>query len=151
MLQKNIALQLQRPVSIVVNQIVVAQLDPHIPPTFTITPTAAPYTPTTTATPTITATYTPSPTPIPPTPTATPQLAQIPRNAIKTLDLVQKPGGPSIGRIRPGDYITILYGSKVYDGLVWLEVMDSDGRIGWLPQIEMSVVTYTPSKTATPE
>lgn len=150
-LQQNVALRLQRTVSIVVNQVVAAQLDPLVPPTFTITPTAATFTATATYTPTITATFTPSPTPVPPTPTATPQLAQIPRNAVRTLELVQQPGGPPIGRIRPGDFVTVLYGSKVYDGLVWLEVMDAEGRIGWLPQIELAVVTYTPTKTATPE
>ena len=150
-LQESVALRLQRPVSIVVNQIVAAQLDPLIPPTFTITPTAATFTPTVTFTPTATVTQTPSPTPIPPTPTATPQLAQIPRNAVRTLDLAQQPGGPTIGRVRPGDFVTVLYGSKVYDGLVWWEVMDAEGRIGWLPQIELAVVTYTPEPTATPE
>jgi len=150
-LQQEVALRLQRPVSIVVNQIVAARLDPLVPPTFTITPTAATFTPTVTFTPTATVTYTSSPTPIPPTPTATPQLAQIPRNTVRTLDLVQQPGGPSIGKISPGAFVTVLYGTKVYDGLVWLEVMDADGRIGWLPQIELAVVTYTPTKTATPE
>jgi uncharacterized hydrophobic protein (TIGR00271 family) len=150
-LQKNIAVQLQRPVSVVVNQIVAARLDPHVPPTLTITPTAATYTPTVTNTPTATATHTPSSTPIPPTPTATPQMAQIPRNAVRTLDLVQQPGGPAIGRISPGDFITVLYGIRVHNGLVWWEVMDEDGRIGWLPQVEMMVVTYTPSPTATPD
>ena len=150
-LQENIALQLQRPVSIVVSQVVAAQLDPHEPPTFTVTPTAATFTPTVTYTPTATVTQTPSPTPVPPTPTATPQLAEIPRTPSKTLDLVQQPGGPVIGEIRPGDFVTVLYGSKVYNGLVWWEVMDAEGRIGWLPQIEMAVVTYTPEPTATSE
>jgi len=150
-LQQDVALKLQRPVSIVVNQVVAARLDPLVPPTFTITPTAATFTPTATYTPTATATLTPSPTPVPPTPTATPQLAQIPLNTIRTLDLVQQPGGPSIGKIRPGDLVTVLYGTKVYDGLVWWEVMDAEGRIGWLPQISMTVVTYTPTMTATPE
>lgn len=150
-LQENVALRLQRPVSIVVNQVVAARLDPLIPPTFTITPTAATFTPTITATSTATATQTPTPTPVPPTSTATPQLAQIPRNTVKTLDLVQQPNGPSIGKIHPGDFVTVLYGSKVYDGLVWWEVMDAEGRIGWLPQIEMAVVTYTPTETAAPE
>jgi uncharacterized hydrophobic protein (TIGR00271 family) len=148
-LQQDIALQLQRPVAIVVNQVVAAQLNPLVPPTFTVTPTAATFTATVTYTPTSTATYTPSPTPVPPTPTATPQLAEIPRNAIKTLDLVQQPGGPSIGKLRPGDFVTVLYGKKIYDGLVWWEVMDTDGRIGWLPQIDMAVVTYTPTPTPT--
>jgi uncharacterized hydrophobic protein (TIGR00271 family) len=149
-LQQDVALKLQRPVSIVVNQVVAARLDPLVPPTFTITPTAATFTPTVTYTPTATATLTPSPTPVPPTPTATPQLAQIPRNTIRTLDLVQQPGGPSIGKIRPSDFVTVLYGTKVYDGLVWWEVMDAEGRIGWLPQISLTVVTYTPTRTVTP-
>ena len=149
-LQENIALQLQRPVSVVVNQIVADRLDPLVPPTFTITPTAATYTPTLTFTPTATLTPTRTPTPIPPTPTATPQLAQIPRNAVRTLDLVQEPGGPSIGRIRPGDFVTVLYETEVYEGLVWWQVVDIDGRIGWLPQVELMVVTYTPTKTPTP-
>jgi hypothetical protein len=29
-------------------------------------------------------------------------------------------------------------------------VMDAEGRIGWLPQIEMAIVTYTPEPTSTP-
>jgi hypothetical protein len=150
-LQQEIALQLQRPVAIVVNQVVAAQLNPLVPPTFTVTPTAATFTATVTHTATATATYTPSPTPVPPTPTATPQLAQIPRNTIKTLDLVQQPGGPSIGKLRPGDFVTVLYNTKIYNGLVWWEVMDAEGRIGWLPQINLAVVTYTPTKTPTPQ
>ncbi len=133
------------------NQIVAARLDPLIPPTFTITPTAATFTPTITLTSTATVTQTPSPTPVPPTPTATPQLAEIPKSAVGTQALVQQPGGPSIGVIHPGDFVTVLYGSRVYDGLVWWEVMDAEGRLGWLPQIELAVVTYTPTPTATPQ
>jgi uncharacterized hydrophobic protein (TIGR00271 family) len=150
-LQQDIALQLQRPVAIVVNQVVAAQLNPLVPPTFTVTPTAATFTATVTYTPTATTTYTPSPTPVPPTPTATPQLAEIPRNTSKTLDLVQQPGGPSIGKLRPGAFVTVLYDTKTYDGLVWWKVRDADGRIGWLPQINLAVVTYTPTKTPTPQ
>ncbi len=149
-LQQNIALKLQRPVSIVVNQVVAARLDPLIPPTLTITPTAATFTPTSTYTPTATVTYTPSPTPNPPTATATPQLAEIPRTPAVPLNLVQQPGGPVIGQIRPGDFVTILYGSKVYEGLVWWEVRDQEGRIGWIPQIQLIVVTYTPTPTTSP-
>jgi uncharacterized hydrophobic protein (TIGR00271 family) len=149
-LQQNIALRLQRPVSIVVNQVVAARLDPLIPPTLTVMPTAATFTPTTTPTPTTTVTHTPSSTPVPPTATATPQLAQIPRTTLRPLDLVQQPGGPVVGQIRPGDFLTVLYGSKVYEGLVWWEVMDAEGRIGWLPQIQLAVVTYTPTATTSP-
>jgi uncharacterized hydrophobic protein (TIGR00271 family) len=149
-LQQNIALRLQRPVSIVVNQVVAARLDPLVPPSLTITPTAATFTPTTTFTPTATVTHTPSRTPDPPTATPTPQLAQVPRTTPRLLDLVQQPGGPVIGQVRPGDYVTVLYGTSVYEGLVWWEVMDAEGRIGWLPQIGLAVVTYTPTATSSP-
>ncbi len=145
--QGDVALRLQQPVSVVVNQVVATQLDPLVPPTFTVTATPATFTPTVTFTPTTTATPIPTNTP---TPTATPALAQIPRNAGKVLNLVQQPGGPSIGVLRPGDFVTVLYGSDVLDGLVWIEVMDVDGRIGWLPQIYLSVVTLTPEPTSTP-
>ena len=148
-MQQDIALRLQKPVSVVVNQIFASKLDPLIPPTLTITPTftstPTPVTVTTTSTssPTATSTSTPSATPVPSTFTATPSLARM----TNTLDLLQSPGGPSIGRLRSGDYVTVLYGSEVFDGLVWLEVMDKDGRLGWIPQINLSVVTLTPTVT----
>ena len=155
-MQQDIALRLQRPVSIVVNQIFAARLDPLVPPTLTITPTftstptPVTSTPTPTYTPTSTPTVTPSRTPVPPTPTATPSTARIANTNGRILDLVQSPGGPSIGKLRNGDYITVLYGNKVFEGLVWIEVMDQDGRIGWIPQINLSVVTLTPTVTAAP-
>ena len=145
-MQEDVALRLQRPVSVVVNQVVAAQLDPLVPPTFTVTPTPATFTPTVTPTSTTTATPVPTSTH---TPTATPALAQIQRNNGRILDLVQQPGGPSIGKLRPGDFVKVLYGVEVKDGLVWTEVMDVDGRIGWVPQIDLTVVTLTPEPTAT--
>ena len=150
-MQEAIALKLQKPVSIIVNQVFAARLDPLIPPTFTITPTftttptPVTLTPTPSFTPTLTATNTPTKTPVPPTFTATPSLAKISNMNGRTLDLVQTPGGPSIGKLRSGDTITVLYNSEVFDGLVWLQVMDKDGRIGWIPQINTSIVTLTPS------
>jgi len=155
-LQKDIALRLQEPVAVVVNQIFAARLDPLIPPTLTITPTftstptPVTLTATSTHTPTSTPTITPSATPIPPTFTATPSTARITNTNGRILDLVQTPGGPSIGKLRNGDYISVLYGSEVLDGLVWLQIMDKDGRIGWIPQINLAVVTLTPTVTVTP-
>jgi uncharacterized hydrophobic protein (TIGR00271 family) len=155
-IQKDIALRLQQPVSVVVNQIFTARLDPLVPPTltitptFTTTPTPVTLTATSTATPTATFTDTPSATPIPPTASATPSVARITNTNGRILDLVQSPGGPSIGTLRNGDILTVLYGSEVMDGLVWLQVVDRDGRIGWIPQIHLSVVTLTPSVTPTP-
>jgi uncharacterized hydrophobic protein (TIGR00271 family) len=155
-MQKEIALRLQKPVSIIVNQIFASQLDPLIPPTFTVTPTftstptPVTLTATSTYTPTTTPTASPSPTPVPPTFTATPSVARIANTNGRILDLVQSPGGPSIGKLRSGDYITVIYGTRVFDGLVWIEIMDKDGRIGWIPQINISVVTLTPSATVMP-
>ena len=155
-MQQDIALRLQKPVSVVVNQVFASKLDPLIPPTLTITPTftstptPVTVTATVTSSPTATLTSTPSATPVPPTFTPTPSLARITDTNGRILELVQTPGGPSIGRLRSGDYVTVLYGSRVLDGLVWIEVMDKDGRIGWIPQINLSVVTLTPSVTAAP-
>lgn len=155
-MQEDIAVELERPVSVVVNQVFVARLDPLIPPTrtptptFTASPTPVTLTVTLTSTSTATPTTTPSPTPIPPTATPTPSIARITNTGGRTLDLLQTPGGPSIGTLRNGDYITVLYGSEVLDGLVWLEVLDKDGRLGWIPQIYLAVVTLTPTATSTP-
>lgn len=155
-MQKDIAVQLQRPVSVVVNQIFASKLDPLVPPTLTITPTftstptPVTLTVTSTSTATSTPTSTPSATSVPPTFTATPSLARITNTNGRLIDLLQSPDGPSIGKLRNGDYITVLYNSDIYNGLVWLQVMDKDGRIGWIPQINFSVVTLTPTVTATP-
>jgi hypothetical protein len=61
--------------------------------------------------------------------------------------MLQEPGGPSIGRLRLGDHVLVLYGNEVANGLVWLEVQDQDGRIGWIPQINLFTITLTPSPT----
>jgi hypothetical protein len=66
------------------------------------------------------------------------------------LRLRQSPNGPVIATLREGETLTILYGEVIVDGLVWIEVMDSAGRIGWVPQIY--VLTPTPrAATPTPE
>ncbi|MBN1304882.1 MAG: TIGR00341 family protein [Anaerolineales bacterium] len=148
-LQEKIAYRLQESVSIILNQVVAAQLDPLIPPTFTPTPT--PVTKTPTVTPTATATNTPLPTPtrVPPTATPTPSTARVSNTLGRATYMVQTPGGVSIGRIKEGQHLTVLYGYEIYEGLVWLEVIDQDGRIGWVPQIYLSVVTQTPTRTPT--
>lgn len=154
-LQADIALLLQEPVSIVVDQIVVAQLDPLIPPTLTSTPTPATLTPT--VTPTVTASLTPTFTPTA-TPTATytstptPESAQLQNlfaNYEQCLSLRQGPGfnRPEIARLYNRNMVTVLYGEEIVKGLVWVQVRDADQRVGWLPQVCMQVVTLTPSAT----
>lgn len=145
-LQKAIVDGLQRPVSLRVNQVFTEQLNPLVPPTPTSTPTVTPTntlgpSPTTTPTPlppTATATFTP-------TATATPSLGQIISTELPPLQLYQTPDGPVIGQIRPGQVLTLLYGRQESNGLVWIEVMDSEGRTGWIPEIYLRLVTATPS------
>jgi len=144
-MQQDIAFNLQQEVSIIVNQIVAARLNPLIPPTFTPTATPATLTPTSSSTPTTTPTATATYTPIPPTFTPTPSSAQVVNTNGRTIDILQTPDGPSIGKLRAGDPIILLYQTDVFDGLVWLQIMDKDGRIGWIPQINISVVTSTPA------
>ncbi len=148
-LQRNIATRLQRTVAIVVNQVMAARLDPLVPPTLTPTPV---FTPTSTLTPTASPTITSSPLPtdtVTPSLTPTPWLALIDKTNGRAVDLSQTPGGPSIAHLKPGDQLTVLYGVQVQDGLVWLEVRDGDGRIGWVPQIYLFKLTSTPTSTST--
>ena len=132
-LQENIVAALDRPISLKIEQVIAEELDPMIPPT-----------PTRTATPTHTATLGPSPTntPLPtntPMPTATatptPASALLWINRLPPLEMVQIPGGPVIGTLKAGQSMQVLYGKQLLNGIGWIEVMDEDGRIGWIPEI----------------
>jgi uncharacterized hydrophobic protein (TIGR00271 family) len=147
-LQKAIVDGLNEQVKLKVNQIFVEQLDPLIPPTPTITPSA-----TATSTPGPTPTSTPTPTPTATataTSTATPASAEVWLRDLPSMEMYQEPGGPVIGTIEVGQPITILYGREEFNGLIWLEVMDADGRIGWIPEIYMIRETLTPTVSVTP-
>ncbi len=154
-LQEDIAFQLQETVAIVVSQIVAAQLDPLVPPTFTATPTPATLTPTATMTSTATATRQPTSTPTPsPTSTSTPtpataRIQNLFNKYGQCLEIHQDSGfdHPIIGRLNNGSYVTIQYGQRIIEGLVWVEIKDQDGRLGWLPQVCMQTLTPTPTKT----
>ncbi len=160
-LQERIATRLQRRVSIVVNQVLAAQLDPLNPPTLTPTPTAtltptpgpsATPTPTPTATPTATATPTTTPTLTPspsPTPTSTPAAARVSNTNWRGVHLRQTPGGPIIATLPEGTILTAFDEIAIQGGLVWLKVRDPEGRIGWIPQMYALVITLTPTITPT--
>jgi uncharacterized hydrophobic protein (TIGR00271 family) len=149
-LQKGIVDGLNQPVSLKVNQIFAERLDPLVPPTPTSTSTLAP-----TETPGPSPTITPSPLPpsatptatlaptITPTHTPTPALVQVANAGLPRLQLYQTPGGPVIGQIRQGQDLTLLYGKQELDGLTWVEVLDAEGRIGWIPQVYLRVATAT--------
>jgi uncharacterized hydrophobic protein (TIGR00271 family) len=171
-LQQAFASRLQRPVAVVINQVFAAALDPLVPPTLTPTPTltrtptpgpsptptftitpqpTATTTPTNTNTPTSTPTQTSTPTWTPsPTNTPTPATGQIFNTQLPGLFMRQWAAGPVIARIRNLQVLTILYGYEIVDGVVWIEVMDDEGRIGWIPQVYIATITPTASHTPTP-
>lgn len=140
-LQQAIVNGLQRPISLKVDQVFAEELDPLIPPTPTptLTPTMTQTlgpSPTKTSLPTATATATP-------TPTATPAQAQIKATGLPAFKLYQSPFGPVIGELKNAQWITILYGREEIGGLVWIEVQDGEGRVGWLPEIFIQEASLT--------
>lgn len=154
LLQNELAVQLQRTISIVLTVIPSARLNPLIPPTFTSTPTSGPTptdTPVPTDTPTLTPTHTPSPT-LTFTPTATltptPALLVVGNTEGLGVRLRDKPDGPIIARLSDGEHLLLLSGQVIERGLVWVEVQDEDGRVGWVPLY--FTLTATPTHTSTP-
>lgn len=146
-LQEAIASGLNREVSLKVEQVLFRELDPLVPPTLTPTLTPGPSaTPTMTRTPLSTSTATPTQTPEPtltPTATATPVpfQARIIWPDTPDLTLYQEPGGPSIGRLYFSQTVTVFHDQENYDGLVWVKIRDEQGRVGWLPQNYLEVLT----------
>jgi len=39
--------------------------------------------------------------------------------------------------------------TEVVNRLIWVEVLDSDGRIGWIPATYLTIITPTSTKTPT--
>jgi uncharacterized hydrophobic protein (TIGR00271 family) len=159
------------PVEVLISQILAIQLDPRIPPTATSTPTPTmtptptqTFTPgpsptatvtetpmptethTLTASPTATSTFTPTPTS---THTPTPASGEVAFHVFPGPRLRQSPNGPVVATLVLGEPLTILYGVQVANGVVWVEVMDSAGRVGWIPEIYLIIFTPVPSATPT--
>jgi len=161
-LQEAIVKQLGKPASLKINQIFAERLDPLIPPTPTFTPTASrtytpgpsptasrtpTYSPTTTRTMTASATFPPTHT-LTPTATSAPIRIRIP--TLPKVQLYQYPNGPHIGKISNGQTLTLLGNREVNAGMTWVEVLDEEGRIGWVPEIYTYVISPTPTSTASP-
>lgn len=141
-LQKEIVAGLDQPVSLKVEQVIAEELSPLIPPTSTPTPTPTyTVTPGPSATPTASLTPTPSATA---TATATPGLGKVVTAAIPPIALYQEPGGPVIGSIRFNQTLTILNEEQEFADLLWVKVVDQDGRIGWIPKVYLTRITSTP-------
>ncbi len=66
--------------------------------------------------------------------------------------IYQYPGGPVIGLLAQNQLLTIMPQEVIYGNLVWVQVVDSDGREGWVPKIFIHILTPTasPSATVTP-
>ncbi len=149
-LQETIAANLQKPIALKVNEIFANKLDPLIPPTPTPTATTGP-SPTPTETPlsptaTTTPTYTPSPTPTntptqTPTPTSTPVTASVSEMYYVDIYLHLIPGGPEVGFLEKGSIVSILYGSEIYESVLWVDVIDEQGRTGWVQQRFLVIAT----------
>ena len=158
-IQQALVSRLEKPVALRVNHIKAETLDPLIPPTYTPTPTITQTptpgpSPTLTDTPTPTATLTPTatntatatitPTEIPATPT--PRNALINRTAIPPYtNLYQEPGGPVIAQLTQNSKLLDLHNTMIYEGLVWSQVLDEEGRVGWVPSIYLRYPTDTPT------
>ncbi|HKJ28246.1 MAG TPA: DUF389 domain-containing protein [Anaerolineales bacterium] len=150
-LQNAIAERLQRTVQLKISQVTVAELDPLVPPTPTPTAYIAPTeTPTLTITPTLTLTLRPTRTSTPtftPTPTVTltptPQVGVL--TAVRGVPIMAFPGGPEIGYLYRNQMYLVLYAQQMYEGNLWIQVQDLNGRIGWIPQEAGALVTETPT------
>ncbi len=166
-LQEGGLLNRNESVEVIINQVIAARLDPLIPPT--LTPTLPPtwtFTPgpslTPTFSPTPSATRTPAPTHTPtstPSPTFTatasatslPMPAQVNGIALPSFQLHQWPGGPLIGPpLKRGVLVFILHQYQVYNGFVWVEVRDAEGRLGWIPLIYLRTPTPTITLISSP-
>ena len=58
--------------------------------------------------------------------------------------IYQYPGGPVIGLLSQNQMVTVLPGEQVYQDIIWVEIIDQDGRDGWVPKVYISVFTPTP-------
>ena len=158
-LQENVVEGLNQPVSLRVNQIFAERLDPLIPPTPTNTPTSTltstpgpsptttfTSTATVTNTATVTATFIPTSTI---TPTFTPAKARVFSSSVPPMQIYQSPGGPVIGTLKPNQLITVLLEEKLYENLMWVKIIDEEGREGWIPKIYVFQLTATPTATGT--
>jgi uncharacterized hydrophobic protein (TIGR00271 family) len=146
-LQGNIAARLQETVALKINKVFANKLDPAIPPTPTPTATLGPSpTPTQTLIPTVTLEPTPTPSPTPtasatPTPTGTPVTASLSNMSFSGINMRLSPGGPEVGFLSKDSIVSILYGYEIYEGWVWVDVIDDLGRTGWVPLHYLATAT----------
>jgi hypothetical protein len=54
-----------------------------------------------------------------------------------------------IARLSLNEPLYDLHETALYEGLVWVKVVDTDGRVGWFPERYLSYPTATQTPTAT--
>jgi len=159
-LQEALVAHLEKSVSLIVNHIRAETLDPLVPPTPTptqlstdaaqagsspdntptsgISPSTTASTPTAIQSATLTQTLEQS----------TPQpvivvTADIPPYS----SLYQEPGGAVIAGVTLNEMLYDLEETLVYDGLVWIKVMNEAQQMGWIPQLYLGTLTPAPTPT----
>jgi hypothetical protein len=60
-------------------------------------------------------------------------------------NLYQEPGGPVIAQLTQNSKLLDLHNTMIYEGLVWSQVLDEEGRVGWVPSIYLRYPTDTPT------
>ncbi|QRN83641.1 DUF389 domain-containing protein [Chloroflexota bacterium] len=153
-LQEALVARLDQPVSLIMNYLKSERLDPLIPPTETPTLTPGPsLTPTITHTMTVTPTSTSAESTATPTASATPTplAVYVVWSSIPAYNtLYDEPGGSVVAYLSAHEQLFDLYQIMVYDGMVWVNVRDEKGNIGWFPEIYLSYPTETATATVTP-
>ncbi|MBG0787022.1 MAG: DUF389 domain-containing protein [Anaerolineaceae bacterium] len=153
-LQEALVVRLDQPVSLIMNYLKSERLDPLIPPTETPTLTPGP-----SLTPTVTQTMTATPTSTPAEDTATPTASATPTPLVVHVvyssvpaynTLYDEPGGSIVAYLSANEQLFDLYQTIVYDGMVWVNVRDEEGNVGWFPEIYLSYPTETATATVTP-
>ena len=48
-----------------------------------------------------------------------------------------------------GQGVRVLHATQVVGDLVWIKIRDDEGRVGWIPSINLRDVTATPTVTLT--
>jgi hypothetical protein len=46
--------------------------------------------------------------------------------------------------------VTVLYGYEIVNGMVWVEIIDEEGRQGWVPEMYLIIHLPTDTPSATP-
>ncbi|MCK5313916.1 MAG: DUF389 domain-containing protein [Anaerolineales bacterium] len=116
--------------------------------TYTITPTATrtltPVPPTATLTPTLTTTSTATPTETA-TPTPTPMYALVQTEDGSGALLRAEPNGTVLGSYVDGTLMLILPATIDLDGVIWVNVVAPDEKVGWMVQTLLATATPAPN------